>query len=333
MVQIETLAADLSISDLLRNSYTIDLLAGSFLTRDAERASPGALYQKEKKEKEEKPAAEEKDAGQSLDEYFAKASDWKKYGEKAQDYLKKRKDNAEVMAKNEKPQPSKETAIADAERLGYLRAAADLTDNRPTWIIRKITIENVELGGDIQTQHFQGLEISSHPELNGAPSSFIIAPQGATEPTAKVVLRFDDPTADHTLHINMKNVSIGDSIKTGDRIKIEEGKADIKADGKFSAESLDIAFTLQVHDLKTDNETVNKLKQIEIPGKLYGSLTSPRIKVELSDTLQDAVVDAAKEKAKEEAQKAAEKEMNKALESDEAEELKGKASDAFKKFL
>jgi hypothetical protein len=333
LVQIDSLVADLGVGDLLRRTYTIDLLSGSTLQRDVARNQPGKIYVKEKKTEEEEKAAKKATPGKSLDDYFAQAKNWKKYGDKATEYLKKRKANAEAIQKGEKPAPSKETAVADAKKIGYLKAAADLVSDRPAWTIHQIEIDNVELSHDYPTQKLQGSELSSHPELNGQPTTLVMTPVDGTEPTAKIVLRFDDPAAAHELLINMKNVSIGDAIKTGDRLKIEDGKADISINGTFSFDALDAPFTVLVRDLKTNNETLNALEQIELPGKLYGSLTSPRIKVELGDNLKSAVVGAAKEKAKEEAKKAASKELDKALQSDEAKEAKQKAKDALKKLF
>ena len=335
LVQIEKLAADISISDLLRRTYTIDLLSGSVLTRDVERASPGQIFVKEEKtaEKAEEKKAGKKDDGKSLDEYFSKAGEWKEYGEKIYDYLKERKANAETVAKGEKPKPSKEKAVADAKKLGYLKARADLINDRPAWTIRTLEIDNVKLSSDYPVQSFQGSELSSHPELNGLPTTLAMIPQGAIEPAAKVTLHFEDPAAMHTIFANVKDVDFGKAVKSGDKLKIEKGIADIKADGSFSTDSLEVPFTLTVRELKTNNDIVNNLKNLEVPGRLYGSLTAPRIKVELDDDLKDAAIDAAKEKAKDEARKEAEKQMNKALESDEAKELKEKASKSLKKFF
>ncbi len=338
LIQLDTLSADVSVSDLLRKSYAIDLLAGSTLKRDVLRKSPGKLIVKEDKadkdaEKKEKEDAEKDKGGKSIDDYLTQAKTVKKYGEKAYEFLKKSRDNAEAVAKNEKPKPSKEKAVADAKRLGYLKTRADLVSTRPAWTVHKIEIDNVEIGSHMSLQKIAGSELSSHPELNAMPTSLVMTPVGETEPTAKIVLHFENLALQHEISANMKNVSIGDSIKTGDSLKIEDGKVDITANGKFSADTLEVPFSLLVRDLKTDNSTLNSLKQIELPGKLYGSLLSPRVKVDLGDNLKNAVVGAAKDKAKEEAKKAAEKEMNKALESDEAKELKGKANDALKKLF
>ena len=50
MVQLDTLVVDISIRDLLRNTYVIDLMEGSTLKRKVPRKSPGAVYEKPKTE-------------------------------------------------------------------------------------------------------------------------------------------------------------------------------------------------------------------------------------------------------------------------------------------
>ncbi len=332
LIQIDTLTADISMADLLRSSYTIDRLAGSTLQCDVLRDHPGKLLVKaDPKPVEDK--TKEASEGKSLDDYFTQAQDWKKYGDKAHKYLQKRKANAEAIAKGEKPKSSKAAAVADAKKRGYLKAAADLVADRPAWLIHEIEIENVLLSNDSPAQIFRASELSSHPELNGQPTILVLTPAEGTDPTAKLVLRFDDPAAQHELTMNMKNIEIGDAIKASENLKIESGKVDLSAHGTFSADTLDIPFSLLVRDLKTDNEMLNHLQSLEVPGKLYGALVSPRIKVELSDHLKSAVVDAAKEKAKDEAKKVANKELDKALQSEEAQEAKAKAKDAFKKLF
>lgn len=332
MVQIEQLAADISMGDLLRKTYTIDLLSGSVLKTDVPRESPGKVYAKEKKAEEEEAAADET-GGKPLDAYLAKAKKWKEYGAKANEYLEKYQQRAEAKEQGEQPEPSKETAVADAKKAGYLKARADLVADRPEWTIRKVEIDNVDLGNAMPLQKLEGAELSSHPALNAKASSISITPVDGTEPTAKIVMRFDDPSAANQIVLNLKNIDIADQVKTGERLSIESGMADISAEGSFSSDTLDIPFTLDVRELKTNNETINNLKQIEIPGKLYGTLRAPRVKVDIGDNLKNAVVGAAKEKAKEEAKKAAEQEVNKALESEEAQDIKNKAGDALKKLF
>jgi len=338
LLQINQMVADLSMGDLLRRTYTIDLLAGSILKFDVERESPGKIYgpsaKEKKKAEDEKAAQEDQAAGKTLDDYLAQAEKWKGYGEKVYDYLDKAGDvyTGEAYAK-EKPKADKAAAVAEAKNVGYLKADADLVADRAKLTIRKIEIDQVELGSDYPVQKLEGSEVSSHPGLNAQPTLLRLTPEDGTDPMAEVTLHFEGPALMHQLMANVKGIDIADTVKTGDSLKIEEGKADLSLNGEFSTEKLDVPFTLLVRDLKTDNSTINSLGKLEIPGQLYGTLLSPRVKVELDDNLKDAAVDAAKAKAKEEAKKEADKQINKALESDEAKDLKNKASDSLKKFF
>jgi uncharacterized protein (TIGR03546 family) len=377
LVQLETLAADISISDLLRKSYAIDRLAGSALKRDVLRAKPGAIYpQKEKSAAElEKEAAEkaarEAEGGKSIEDYFAKAKDWKKYGDKAYNYLKTRKANAGTAAQGEKPETTKEAAVVDAKKLGYLKAAADLASTRPAWLIRQIEISNVQLSSDYPVQTITASEVTSHPELNGQPTTFVMTPAGVNDPAAKIVLRFDDPAAMNEVAVNLTGIAIGDSIETGDALplNIQDGKADIKSSGTFSADQLNLPFSIVIHDLKADaeegktvmgmdsataTEVFSSMAMIEIDGSLGGSLLSPRIKIDLEKltaNMKTALVAAGKkelanrankevDKAKEEAQKQAGEQLNKLLGGDketvggeEAESTEDKAKDMLKKLF
>jgi len=362
LMQIETLAVDTSIHDLLRKSYVIELMAGDTLKRDVLRDKPGKVYIKTEEEKDEEAEAE-KD-GKALGDYLAKARKWEDYGSKAREYLQKRKENAKAIANGEKPVASKETAVADAKVLGYLKAAADLVADRPAWTIRRLEIRNVQLGEDSPAYLFSGAQLSSHPELNGKPTILSMKPTDSTEPTGKLVLRFDSPDAQHALTMNFKGVPLGDAVETSESfpVNIKDGKADIKADGNFSIDKLQIPFTVTVHDLKADvaegetvmgmdsktaTEVFSSIEQLDIDGTLTGSLDSPRVKIDydkLTANIKNALVAAGKkelanranaelDKAKEQAKEKATEELDKALQSEEAEEVKAKAKDALKKLF
>ncbi len=362
LIQIDKLAADVNIGALLSRNYTIDLLAGSVLKRDVERASPGAVYEKKRKPETAKP--EEGAPGKSLDEYFAKAQEWKKYGEKAYDYLKKRKDNAERSARGETPKASKEQALADAEQLGYLTASADLVSEHPAWLIHEIRIEQVDLGNNLPEQLLIANEVCSHPELNRKPTSIALFPTGNPEPTAKVVLRFDDPAALHAIHIDLPGMAIGGAVETSESFPVDvtDGIADVQADGHFSVESLDIPFSIVVHDLKanveegkqimgmdpeTATEVLSSMEKLEIDGALGGSLLLPRVSIDyekLTANMKDALIaagkkelskraDAEMDKAKEELKQQAGQELNKVLGGEEGESAGDKAKDALKKLF
>ncbi len=372
LVQIDQLTADLSMSDLLRRTYTIDLLAGSTLKRDTARKSPGKVYEKaEKKKPEPADAEKEKAPGKSLEDYFAKAGEWKKYGEKIQKYLEKRKQSAEektgkpeTAEKAEKPVKAvKEEAVIDAKKLGYLKARADLVADRPDFLIHRIEIANVEIGGNFPLQKFEGTEVCSHPELNGQPTVLVLTPHDSAEPTAKIELRFDDPAAPHKLLANAKNISLS-GVETSDKfpVNMNEGKVDIKTDGSFSADKLNLPFTLLVHNLKaeveegkkvlgmdakTAAEVLSSMETIELDGSLTGTLKSPDIdydKEKLMGNMKEALVAAGKKELSERADKEMDKakdklkekggeELNKALGGKEGESTEEKTKGLLKKIF
>jgi len=364
LAQLDTLALDISIHDLLRKTYVIELMEGSTLKRNTLRASPGAVYAKP--DVEEK-VPEEELPGKSLEDYFAKARDWEAYGKKAYNYLKDRKIKGQSAAKQQRPEPSKEAALADAEKIGYLRASADLVADRPAWLIHKIRIDNVVLGEGLLPQVLQAMEVSSHPELNGKPTIMEMAPAEAAVPTAKLVLRFDNPSASHALTLNLNDIPIGEKIETSPSfpLNIENGLADIKADGTFSTDALSIPFALTVHHLEanvdegqsilgmdsaTATEVFNSIDILEIDGSLDGTLLTPRVRIDydkLTDNMKDALVAAGKkelanranaemDKAKEELKNQAGEEINKLLggeEGEEGESTQDKAKNALKKLF
>jgi len=89
------------------------------------------------------------------------------------------------------------------------------------------------------------------------------------------------------------------------------------------------------------------MEQLKIDGVLGGSLLSPRVSIDyekLTANMKQALVAAGKkelsnrankemDKAKDELKKQAGEEVDKLMESDEAEEAKSKAKDAFKKLF
>ncbi len=362
LIQIDTLAADINVSELLSRNYAIDLLACSTLKRDVLRSSPGAVYEETKEPEEVEPAKNE--PGKSLEDYFAKARDWEKYGKKAYDYLKTHKENAKSEMAEEKPAASKATALVSAEKLGYLKAFADLAADHPAWLIHKIRVEQVNLGNGFPEQVFIASEVSSHPELNRKPTSFAMFPIGSSDASLKVVLRFDDPSALHAVDINLQGIPIGDAVETSDSfpVDIHDGTADIRASGRFSADDLAIPFTLLIHELKanvedgeqvmgmdadTASEVFSSMEQLEINGALGGSLLLPRVSIDyekLTANMKNALVSAGKkelskranaemDKAKDELKKQAGEEVNKLLGGDEGESTGDKAKNALKKLF
>ena len=311
LIQINSLAADISMHDLLRKTFAINQLTGSTLKRDVLRNSPGKLLTKNKKQKKQtKPEIEEKQPGKSLDDYLAKADQWKKWGSKAYEYLKQREQNTQTLAEGKKPQTPKQTAVDNAKKLGYLRAAADLVADRPAWSIGTIQISDVRIDEDSPAYTFLGRHVSSHPELLGKATLLALQNGETGKPVIKTLLHFEAPNLDHELTIHLDNISLNKTIKTSNTfpLNVNEGKANLKMEGTFTADALGLPFTLIVHNLKakveegqtimgmdakTATEVFSSIETLELNGVLGGSLLSPRINIntdKLTANIKDALV-------------------------------------------
>ncbi len=315
MMQVENLVADVSMSDLLRKSYAIDLLKGNDMQLDVQREKPGELYKKEitkatAPDEEVKPGE-----GKNLEDYMEQAKSCKKYLKQAKQYLDKRKRNAEAIEKDEQPKQVKEEAVVNAKQVGYLKARADnLVTDRPTWLIRKVEIDNMTIAKEYQKQNIVATEVCSHPELNKKSTTVVVTPVGSKTPLARVALRFDDPQSNHELLVDVQNMPLGDSVKMSEQIPldIKDGKMDAKTSGEFSANELNLPFSIMVHDLKanvkegesvlgmdhaTAKEVFASLEQIEIVGSLEGSLLLPKVKIDhdrLLSSIKEALIKAGK---------------------------------------
>ncbi|MBN2685374.1 MAG: hypothetical protein JXR40_08855 [Pontiellaceae bacterium] len=309
LVQVETLKAELHVRDLLAKRFTIDLLSGSTVKRDVLREKPGALYPKK-----EKPPKEPSDneLGKKLEDYFSKAENIEKYGRKLYEYLQKR-------TEKEEPEVDLEKARRLAQQTGYLKAAADLTNEHPAWLIHRIEIVDIDLGNSLPRQALVGTELTSNPRLNQKATELALEPykDGKAvdgEALAKVALRFDAPDTPHALEVHVKALNFGKHLETSDSfpISFQEGKVDISTEGTFSLDGIELPFTLLVHGMKADVEKGGKIlgmdadlagevfasiEQLTIEGSLIGALYAPRVKVDvdkLTANLKQSLIAAGK---------------------------------------
>ncbi|HSR88695.1 MAG TPA: hypothetical protein VLL07_07045, partial [Pontiella sp.] len=200
--------------------------------------------------------------------------------------------------------------------------------------------------------------------LNGKPTMGEMTPVGATEPSVQLVLRFDNPDAQHAITLNLADIALGENIETSSSfpVNLAGGKADIKADGPFSVDALGIPFSIVIRNLKanveegrsimgmdsaTATEVLSSIETLEIDGTLAGSLLSPRVIIDydkLTANIQSALIAAGKkelanrasaemDKAKAELANQAGEEINKLLGGEEGESAEDKAKSALKKLF
>jgi len=314
LVQLDTLVADLSVSDLLAKRYVVDQITASHVQLGSPRAKPGKLYPKAKARAEaaKKKGEEPKDA---LTGYFEKADEWKGHLDKLKEYMDKRKAKEETaQAKKDAAQAQKEDVKQLAATNGYLSVSAKhIIAKRPTWLIRKVNVDKVTVAPGAAAQNLEASDVSSHPELHPKPMLVTLSPSAGGPPTAAMEFHFEQPTPTHLVRANVSDIPLGEGMLSSNvPLSVQEGTVDLEADGQFSADSLNVPFTLVARklkantqggqsvlglDLKTAQEVFKNLDELKIEGTLLGSLDSPRVKLDqkqIMASLKEALVKAGK---------------------------------------
>jgi uncharacterized protein (TIGR03546 family) len=310
LFQAELILADLSVTDLLAKRFVIDTVSASELRTGTERSSPGKLLRKPREEREEPEAAEEPQ--DSLARYFEKAVTLRKYLGKLKRYLEQRKAKKEEAVARE---AEKERLLDLAANQGYLALSAQrILARHPTWLVRSLSVDRLAFKEDLPPQKLEAKELSSHPELHTKAMELRLSPAAGGEPTAALELHFEKPEEPHQLQLNLQDIPVGDTIKLSPEapVDVKEARADIRAQGTFSLQKVDIPFALSVKDLKaspregkpvlgldpkTAEEVFQSLEELEISGALEGRLPIPRLKLDqkqILSSLKDALVKAGK---------------------------------------
>jgi uncharacterized protein (TIGR03546 family) len=333
MVQIRDLAADISIADLMKKQYTIQLLKGARLLVDEPRATPGALIAKREKEKKpEKPVEEKEVTAVDIEKYIKQFETWREYLGKLQEYLENRKANAEKVAKKEPVKADRKKTARRAKKTGYLDTVADnLVQDKPTWTIERMEIDDIVLENGFPHQNLRATGLSSHPELIGTPTDIQLIPTNGTTPIFHTTLHFEAVDQPHDLALNFSALPIG-NLETGEDIPlhINEGNMSLQMKGTFDTQSVNLPFSLTLTDLKSAmkegesiagiepevaNRVIGSLNTLSIEGSIEGSLLAPKVTIDreaLTKQLNDTLVAAGKEELKQRAGK----EINKLLEKE-----------------
>jgi len=306
--QAEDLAADVSIRDLLRGRCVVNLLAVRNVELDAERETPGEVF--EEPDREERTEADEE--GRELLDYFERADTLRRYLAKLYEFLKRNEaPKAEEDAAEEAARRAR--AAEEGVRRGYLSATAKgFLAERATWLIERMSIEGVRLPGLSTPQDLEGKYLSSHPGLVPEPMSLTLTPQEGGEATVAVEFNFGEPGAMHSLAVNVRDVAIAEAVSLSGRapVDVQDGRADLRLEGEFSADAIRFPFSVDVSSLVAssregrsvlglDPEVAQKvfesLGELRVEGAITGGLTSPRLRIDpasilanLKDSLQRA---------------------------------------------
>ena len=310
MIYIDKLYGDLGTSDLLTKQVVINKVEVSVAQTDVPRESPGKVYQRPAE-----PIPEEGKPQDAVSKYVKLRDDlgkYRGYAEKIADYLKKQKAEREQQ-EQQQTQGRNQRLVDEARNRGYLALSAqEILTKRPTWTIAQLIVDQITVAKDGKTYKLEAQQLSSNPALNDAPMK--IAVSGPDNFAGNVTFDFSQAGAGHRIRLNAPGVPIGDAIGLSDNapVSVAGGTADIKIDGTFTADSLNIPVTLNVTGLQaqaregekvlgldpaTAQEVFASLKEIALNAEVYGKPDSPRVRVDekqLLASLKESLIKAGK---------------------------------------
>ena len=172
-VQAERIVLKVSVADMLAKRFVVDLIECDKMRTDTLRESPGEVYLPA----EEQPKAPaqlidlSKFAGKSA-EYYDQIKKFNERLKKLTEYLNEDDPN---QAKTDEERLAK--LARDIRSLGYLKLSAkEFLAKNPTWIIRKVSVTQLELAPGFPTFTIEGKNLSSHPSLCPEPMSLKALP-------------------------------------------------------------------------------------------------------------------------------------------------------------
>jgi len=172
-VQAERIVLKVSVADMLAKRFVVDLIECDKMQTDTLRESPGEVYLPA----EEQPKAPaqlidlSKFAGKSA-EYYGQIKKFNERLKKLTEYLNEDDPN---QAKTDEERLAK--LARDLRSLGYLKLSAkEFLAKNPTWIIRKVSVTQLELAPGFPTFTIEGKNLSSHPSLCPEPMSLKALP-------------------------------------------------------------------------------------------------------------------------------------------------------------
>ncbi|MFP4029024.1 MAG: DUF2062 domain-containing protein [Candidatus Brocadiia bacterium] len=326
--QSERLAAQLSLSDLLRRRYVMSELAVQNAELGAKREKPGKVYTPA--EPEEK-VADEKGEGKSLYGYVETAQKMRPYLQKVQKFLKSRK--------SKDKQKQKESVFELGENRGYLSVSAqDLLVKRPSWMIEELKVDGVSIPMLEGSQHIRGRQLTGQPELLDSPMTINVMPPEGEKTMMSVEFNFHEADSPHQFELNLDDLSLGDNSGLGSEVpvSIKDGRVSIELGGAFTAEEINFPFALKLTGLQADAEegflgmdretasrVLKNVSELTVIGRVGGSFGAPRVSVDRKKTMA-SIQQSLKKAGKEELSRMAGEKM---------EEFKEEVSGAVKKEL
>ena len=306
LFQAASLIGDISVSDMLAKRFVAQQFTAGQPRTGMQRSSPGEVFRKEEPDTAPDQRADTQEGispeerSEQLLGYFEGASKHKKYLEQAKDFLEKRK-----AAQEQKAQPTKEALLALAANEGYLSLSAEhLLAKRPTWTIRRLSVEEIVLQQASAIVDLNATELSGQPELNDKPMTIELA--DADGFLAKLVFDFTTTDGRHTVKVVAPRVPVGGAIRLSDNspLAVRDASVSLRAEGWFNSDALSVQFAMTVKNLqartqkgkgflgmdqKTSERILGQISQRGIEfgvyGTVVGDLGRPRLIIDRDKSL------------------------------------------------
>ena len=171
-VQAEQIVAQIDVGDMLARRFVIDLIECHALRTDTERKTPGDVYRQPKETEEKTSDSLLKKFGGKSAEYYAEVKKFNERLQKLREFLE-----SDDPGATQSDMPDKDALARKAKALGYLKLSAkDYLAKHPTWVIRQIKIDKIELRPNLPTFTVEGKNLSSHPSLYPEKMELIARP-------------------------------------------------------------------------------------------------------------------------------------------------------------
>ncbi|MFP4202765.1 MAG: hypothetical protein ACLFS4_00340 [Opitutales bacterium] len=299
----ETIELDLSNSDLLRRKFAFDNVEISGGRIGEARRVPGKRTSPPPDKIEKAPAPEEEEGAEehTIEDYIKQAELWKDRLTRARSILERWKRGGK--------DPAEERDATWRNRSRERAAESGYATIKATHLIRKAPGMRIDRlhAGKVQVDHtpdetwdVTARNLSSQPYLlDEAPEIRIQSDSGK----ADFELALGGVSAlreDNSIRLVLSDIPVETlraRLSAAEHLPFRGGSFDIKTDGAFTSENLDLPLTTTFHDttLQLGGSEGQAVEKFSLPLQLVGPLDQPRIRI-TEDAWMDALRDAGKKR-------------------------------------
>ena len=327
LFQAKTVSIGIDTTDLLTKRITLDSVVAVDAKQGAARKVPGKLIGKAPAPSPQtaKPIGQQK----SVDDYLKDAKAWKDRLAQIKRWLDKLQSAKSAVPSSGKANPGgpsyTDILAQRAAQLGYVNVrASDLITQTPTFTVLKLVADGIQttaLPGETVDLH--GSNLSTQPALLDKPAELSLKSSKGTldaQISLAGMTKTSATKAMDTIKFAYQGLpvdQVAGQIKFGSvRPPISGGTMDLKIDGKFSPDALDLPLNVTLHNttIQIPGAGASKVDKLMFPIALAGPMDNPKVTVskqQLADALKQAGLQIAASKVKGEASKQIQKATDK----------------------